>query len=281
MSIDLAGKPILITGGSSGIGRATALACARSRMPVVLFARRENKLKEAVAEIEAIGGRASYVVGDVTSKEDNERAAQACIDTFGGLYAVFANAGYGYELPFDEQTEEQVREIFETNFFGTMNTVNAALPHLKAQKSGHVLICSSSIGVMPIAYYGAYCATKAAQHHLGRALTLELRPFNVSCSTVHPIGTTTEFFDTLKEHSGGADAITFDHTPKWAMQPASKVAGAVLKCLQRPKPEVWTSLPVRLGIVLGLLTPGLTDFFLKGYVAKRQALVEKRSKTQA
>jgi len=280
MPRDLSGKPILITGGSSGIGRATALACARAGMPTLLFARREDKLKDAVKEIEAIGGRASYVVGDVVSKEDNQRAVDACIETFGGLYAVFANAGYGYELPFDEQTDEQLREIFEVNFFGTMHTINAALPHLKAQKNGHLLICSSSIGVMPIVYYGAYCATKAAQHHIGRALNLELRPYGIPCSTVHPIGTTTEFFDTLKERSGGESAITFDHTPKWAMQPASKVANAVLRCLQRPKPEVWTSLPVRLGIVLGVLTPSLTDFFLKGYVAKRQALVEARANAQ-
>lgn len=283
MAIDLAGKPIVITGGSSGIGRATALACAKAGMPVVIGARRKEKLDEVVGEIEAQGGRATAVECDVTNKDDNDKLIKTCIDTYGSLYAVFANAGYGYELPVDEQSDDQLRAIFETNFFGTMHTVNAALPHIKAQKSGHVIICSSSIGLMPIAYYSAYCASKAAQHHVGRALNLELREFGARCSTVHPIGTKTEFFDTAKVHSGGDDAVMFDHAPAWTMQPPSKVANAIVRCLRRPKPEVWTSLPTRVGIVLGLLTPGLTDFFLKGYSKKRKKLLDEleRSRTQA
>jgi len=68
--------------------------------------------------------------------------------------------------------------------------------------------------------------------------------------------------------------VRFDHAPKWTMQPPSKVAKAVVKCLKHPRPEVWTSAPARAGICLGLLFPSLTDFFLRSYVKKRQALLD-------
>jgi len=231
MAVGLSGKPIVITGASSGIGRATALRCAHAGMPVVVNARRAEKLEEVAQEIEAAGGKAIAVAGDVTNKDDCVRTVEACVEAFGSVYSVFANAGYGYELPVDEQSDEQLRAIFETNFFGTMHIVNAAIPRMKAQKSGHILICSSSIGLMPIPYYSAYCATKSAQHHVGRALNLELSPWNIRSSTVHPIGTKTDFFDTVLEQSGEG-AVRFDHAPKWTMQPPSKVAKAVVKCLK-------------------------------------------------
>ena len=279
MPVDLAGRPIVITGASSGIGRETAIRCARRGMPVLVSARREEKLRELVDCIEREGGRAASVVGDVTSKDANEEMVETCVERFGGIYAAFANAGYGYELPIDEQTDEQLRAIFETNFFGTMHTINAALPRLKAQREGHIVINSSCIGLMPVPYNAAYCATKAAQHHIGRALNTELRPFNIRCSTVHPIGTRTEFFNTAKANSGD-DAVQTEHAPSWAMQPAATVANAVVRCLRRPRPEVWTSLPIRLGICLGLLTPSLVDVFFRRYIRRREAVLEARDRDE-
>lgn len=278
MAIDLSGKPIVITGASSGIGRETAIRCARRGMPVVVSARRAEKLREVVETIEREGGEAVAVAGDVTSKDVNEECVGRCVERFGGIYATFANAGYGYELPVDEQTDDQLRAIFETNFFGTMHTINAALPRLKEQRAGHVVICSSCIGLMPIPYNSAYCATKAAQHHVGRALSTELRPFGVKCSTVHPIGTLTDFFETAHKNSGPR-AVQTEHAPSWTMQPSSRVANAVVRCLRRPRPEVWTSLPIRVGVCLGLLTPSLVDLAFKRYIKKRRALLDARDET--
>src|SRR4051812_42586613 len=97
--IDLSGKSIAITGASSGIGRATALACAAAGMPVALGARRVDKLKAAVDEITAKGGRAIAVPTDVTSPDDCRRLLDTAVAELGPLYAVFANAGYGIEKP--------------------------------------------------------------------------------------------------------------------------------------------------------------------------------------
>src|SRR5437868_6360217 len=97
--IDLTGKPIAITGASSGIGLATALACARAGMPVALAARREDRLQEAVAKIRGEGGKAIAVRADVDSPQDCRALVERTVAELGSIYAVFANAGYGAYTP--------------------------------------------------------------------------------------------------------------------------------------------------------------------------------------
>lgn len=262
MAIDLTGKPILITGASSGIGRETALHCARAGMPVVLAARRAEKLNDAVAQITREGGRAIAVPLDVDDPAACTTAVARCIDAFGSIYSVFANAGYGVEAPVHETTNEMFRAIFETNFYGTLNIIRPALDHMKTARQGHILICSSCLAKFAVPYYAAYSATKAAQSHVGRAMNIELRPFGIRTSTVHPIGTRTEFFDTTARNSADGTKMS-EHTPKAFMQKSSTVARAVVRCLKRPRVEVWTSLPVHLGMSLATFTPGFSDLFLR------------------
>src|SRR5207237_1833907 len=97
--MDLTGKPIAITGASSGIGRATAIACARAGMPVAVGARRADRLESLSAEIAAAGGRAIAVQMDVDKPEDCQRLIDRTIGAFGSIYAVFANAGFGLHKP--------------------------------------------------------------------------------------------------------------------------------------------------------------------------------------
>ncbi len=270
--IDLTGKPICISGASSGIGAATALACARAGMPVCIMARREGKLNTVAGAIEDAGGHVARVVGDVTSADDCRRAIDATIEAFGSIYAVYANAGYGIEARAHETSEEDLREIFETNFFGSLNLVRPALPHLLERRAGHVLICSSSIGKVAIPYCGAYCATKAAQWMMGRALMHELRHRGIYASTVHPVGTRTEFFDTAKGRSSGNGSSLDDHAPRWMMQRAETVASATVSCLRRPKSEVWPGWAtlVRFGIAGAMAMPWVADTFLGRMVRRKE-----------
>ena len=265
--IDLKAKPIVITGASSGIGRATAVACAQAGMPVVVSARREGMLAEVVEEIRVGGGRAEAVAGDVSDPEDCRRAVARCVEAFGSVYAVFANAGYGLERAAHEISDEELRAIFEVNFFGTMNTIRAALPHMLAARSGHVLICSSSIAQIMIPRYAAYTATKAAQHHFGRSMRMELRPMGVHVTTVHPVGTKTEFFDTAHERSGGA--TLFDREGGRFMQTSEVVARGVVRALRKPRAEVWTSLPAQAAIRLSGLSPRLAEFVISRAAGRR------------
>lgn len=267
MANDLSGKPIAIAGASSGIGRATALACARAGMPVALLARRVNKLNDVAEEIEQSGGTAWAVQADVTSPDQCRAFIERSESEFGPLHAVFANAGFGFERPVHETTDDQMREIFETNFFGMLNVIHPAIERFVERRAGHVLICSSSIGKMAIPGYGAYCATKAAQWHIGRAMRHELKPLGVHVSTVHPIGTRTEFFEEARRRSGGGSLI--ENTPAAFIQPPERVARAIVACLRKPRTEVWTSLPSRLGLGALSTFPRLADLALDRF-ARRQ-----------
>lgn len=261
MAIDLQGKPIVIAGASSGIGAATARACARAGMPVVLGARRVERLEALAGEIEREGGRAAFAPCDVTIEGECERLVALCRERFGPVYGAYANAGYGFEAAAHRTTREQWREIFEANFFGTLRLLDAATPAMLEQGRGHLLICSSCLGRFPTPVYSAYSATKAAQHHVGRAMGVELRAKGVFVSTVHPIGTTTEFFDTA--HARSDSAMFTKRTPRFAMQSPERVASAIVRCLRRPRPEVWTSWPTRTAIGLAAMFPRATDAFLR------------------
>lgn len=264
--IDLTGRPIAITGASSGIGRATAIACARAGMPVALGARRVDKLESAVQEIRRAGGLAIAVAMNVDRPEECESLVARAHGEFGSLYAVFANAGYGLERPIASTTDAELRAIFETNFFGTMNTIRPALGRMQAAGPGHILICSSCLAKIGTPFVGAYSATKAAQDHIARALRIELNGAGIAVSSVHPIGTRTEFFE-RKSGESGRDLMT--SPPTMFTQSAETVASAVVRQLRRGRGgEVWTSLPTRLAFAAMNAFPGIGDWVLRRYAAK-------------
>lgn len=274
MAIDIRGKTIAIAGASSGIGKATALACAAAGMPVALGARRMDKLQTLADQIRSMGGKARAIELDVAQVESCRAFIEQAEQELGPMHAVFANAGFGFEKPVHQTPDAQMREIFEVNFFGTLNVIQPAADRFVERRSGHVLICSSSIGKMPMPGYGAYCATKAAQWHVGRAMRHELRPLGVHVSTVHPIGTRTEFFEEARRRSGGGSLI--ENTPKAFIQPPERVARAIVLCLRRPRAEVWTSLSGRLGLGAMSTFPILADAIL-GRIAWVQSEVSRES----
>lgn len=262
--IDLTGRTIAITGASSGIGRATALLCAREKMNVVVGARREDRLRELVDQIRSEGGNASFVVMNVTTPGDNQRLIDAALAEFRSLYSVFSNAGYGVERKVMDCSRENLADIFETNFWSSLELCQMGARHMldsnPGPDKGHVLMCSSCVSKIGLPSFAAYSASKALQDHFGRAMRIELADSGVHVSTVHPIGTRTEFFDTARELSGGKR--TSIQTPESFRQPAETVARAIVRCLQRPRGEVWTSIPMRAALSLATLMPRLADRML-------------------
>ncbi|MCX5662386.1 MAG: SDR family NAD(P)-dependent oxidoreductase [Planctomycetota bacterium] len=257
MPRNLTGQVIAITGASSGIGAATALECARAGMDVALAARRVDKLEKVAAEIRAMGRRAICVACDVTRDDDVQRFVDATVAQLGRLDAAFANAGYGINRPVMETTDAHFRAIFETNVYGTLRVIRAAVPVMRKAGRGHLLICSSAASEIAPPGYGAYAATKASQDCIGQALRAELRDENIFVTTVHPIGTTTEFLDRVADDLGRPIA---GNTPGAFTQTVETVARAIVRSMRqdRPKPEVWPQPAAR--FVLGLATafPGLT-----------------------
>ena len=256
MPKDLIGLPIAIAGASSGIGAATALACADAGMPVVLGARRLDKLESLADRINESGGRAVAIECDVTDRDACARLIDRTVDAFGSIYSVFACAGYGFEGSVLGTPEADQRAMFETNFWGTLNVVRPAAARMVETGAGHILICSSCLSKIGIPNYAHYCATKACQDLYGRSLRTELAPSGVHVSTVHPVGTTTEFFEKAAEVNPKMTLVDLDN--KRFMQPPERVASAIVKCLRKPKSEVWTS-PLRYALALSGLTPTLRD----------------------
>lgn len=262
MSRDLRDRTIVITGASSGIGAATAVACARAGMHCVLNGRQANALVDVAARVRAVGRRAETVVGDVTDEALNARLLDAAEERLGGLYAVFANAGYGFKRPAHEVEDPELRRIFEVNFFAANDLLRQAARRLLAHKQrGHLLMCSSALAKFTTIRFSAYSATKAAQNHVCRAMRMELRDHGIAVSSVHPITTRTPFFHRSGEMSGHTigPERAFDHVPRWLLQSPEQVADAVVRCLRRPRAEVWTSRLVPVVAGLMMVFPGLMD----------------------
>ena len=280
MSRTLSGRTIIITGASSGIGAATAIECARAGMDVVISARREDRLIELASGIRRLGGReAAMVAGDVTEPDIAQRMLDLAFDRFGRVDAVFANAGYGIEKPVIAMSADELRRIFDVNFFSCVELIQrAARLMIQHETPGHLLMCSSCLAKFTLPHYSAYSATKAAQNHLCRAMGIELRSHGIAVSSVHPITTTTEFFVAVDRQGGKGEqgAMLPEHSPSMFVQTPQRVARAVVACLRRPKPEVWTSFIVRMSAAMMTLWPGLADI-----VMRRVAAVDQRSRDPA
>lgn len=275
----LAGRVVVVTGASSGIGAATARACAAAGMRLVLVARRPDRLQAVAAACEAVGGRAHAVATDVAAPGASEDILAQAVSAFGRVDVVFANAGYGTRAGLVDMDERDLRMMFEVNFFAALALCRAAARQwIAAEQVGHLIMSSSCIGKFPLAYHGAYCATKASQAMACAALRAELLPHRIAVSSVHPITTRTEFFEAAARAAGRIEASPAipDHAPPFLVQSPERVAAAIVRCMERPAPEVWTSSLVRFSAGLFTAWPWLLH-----KVLERQAATERRDDQRA
>lgn len=185
-----AAHTVLITGCSSGIGRALVPAFVAAGHPVVATARRPDSIADLAGE-DVLTLRL-----DVTDSDSIQAAVEEAAAWRGGLWAVVNNAGYGLMGPAVELDLEAVRHQLETNVIGPLAVVQAALPHLVAQGNGRVVTIGSVSGITVTPFSGAYSASKAALHAFDEALRLELAPFGIHVVTVQPGAIASRFGDT-------------------------------------------------------------------------------------
>ncbi|MCH2142712.1 MAG: SDR family oxidoreductase [Phycisphaerales bacterium] len=261
MAMTLKDRPIIITGGGTGIGAATALACAGEGMPVLLAGRRAEPLTRIQTLITEGGGSAAISTVDVTDEEHADALLDLAETTFGPPWAVFANAGRGLDRPGHRTADDEMRAIFEVNFFSAHRLMAAAAHRMiDAKNGGHLLACASCVSKFSPPYHGAYAATKASMDLMCQSMRIELAPFGIHVSTVHPITTVTDFFDESAKLSGRTEHSSgLHHTPKFLRQRPERVARAIVRCLRRPRPEVWTSTLVRTVSAVRTLMPKLMD----------------------
>ena len=266
----LSSRVVAITGASAGIGRATAERLSAEGAAVVASARRAERLDELVAAITARGGRALAVPGDVTSEADMQTLVARAVETFGRLDVMICNAGIGYHEAFSHTPTSVMRRLVDVNLMGTLYAARAAMDVFMRQGSGHVIAVSSVVGRRGIAGSSVYGATKAAQLGLIESLRAEFMGTNLHASIVFPVGTETEFRDTIRRDFG------HEVSGRGPRQSADQVAAAITDCIVSPRAEVF---PYRgawwLG-VLGVIAPAQADRFVHKYGRRASAAAHDR-----
>lgn len=187
--MEFEGKVALVTGGSSGIGRATVLRLAAEGCSVGVLAHGAEKAEAVVAEVRQAGGRAIPLVADVGSEAETKTAVETLVGEFGALHFLFVNAGInGVWAPIDEITPEEWDRTINTNLRGTYLTLHYGVPHLKRAGGGAVVITASVNGTRIFSNAGAtaYSSTKAAQVAMTQMLALELAKFRIRVNVVCP-----------------------------------------------------------------------------------------------
>ena len=173
----------LITGCSTGIGREIAAVALEQGHQVAVTARDESRVGDFV---ERFGARALPLKLDVTDKAQCADAVAHTERVFGRVDVLVNNAGYGYLAAIEEGDEREVRAMFETNFFGALSMIKAALPAMRARRSGYIVNISSMAGLVANPGTGYYSASKFALEGLTEALSRELTPFGVRVSLIEP-----------------------------------------------------------------------------------------------
>jgi len=226
-------KVAIVTGASSGIGEATAVALARAGAKVSLMARREERLSSLSAAIEKEGyEKPIYFASDVSKTEDIAKAVQGTVEKFGRVDILVNNAGVMYLGPVEGANIDDWRRMFDINVLGLMNCTQAVLPHMSRHRYGHIVNISSVSGKVISARSAAYSATKFAVGAFSEGLRQEVSGKGIRVTVIQPGAVTTELTDHI------TDSATQKSVKDWVakMQALSSedIANAIVYAVSQP-----------------------------------------------
>lgn len=261
----LSDQTIVVTGASSGIGMATARLAAKRRARVVLAARSKDGLREVTDGIRADGGEAAYVVADVAKERDVRRIAEVALERFGGFDTWVSNAGvsvYGRiaEVPLEDQ-----RQVFETNYWGTVHGCKVALEYLR-HRGGALINVGSVLSERAFPLQGAYSASKHAIKGFTDALRMELMHDGVpvSVTLIKPAGIDTPYPDHARNY---LPMRPQNPPPLYAPE---VVAKAILYAAEHPMRELTVGGSGRILEALDHWLPGIADRIMARLLPKTQ-----------
>jgi NAD(P)-dependent dehydrogenase (short-subunit alcohol dehydrogenase family) len=240
-------KIAIVTGASSGIGRATALALARQGARVAVASRRSDELVKLADEIKSQGGNAVVIPTDVTQRKQVSQMVQTVLDLWGHVDILVSNAGEYIRAPIVELDPAQIQRSFDVNFFGGVYCVKAVLPHMLARKEGHIVFVTSMDGKIGLPPDAPYVSAKFALTGFCEVLRQEVRDAGISVTNVLP---------------GRVDTVMIEHLKfAWVSPkiPAEKVADAVLNGIRKRKLVVIVPAQARLLYYLNVFVPSLSD----------------------
>jgi NADP-dependent 3-hydroxy acid dehydrogenase YdfG len=199
MSSNIAGKVIVITGASSGLGEAAARHLAAQGAAVVLGARRVGRIEAMAKELRAAGGKALAVETEVTDLRQVQRLVDGAVDSYGRIDVLINNAGVMPLSPLERLKVDEWDRMIDVNLKGVLYGIAAALPHMKEQKSGHIINLSSVAGHKLFGGSAVYSATKFGVRALSEGLRQEVKPYNIRTTIISPGAVKTELLDHISE----------------------------------------------------------------------------------
>lgn len=247
----LAGLRVIVTGASSGVGRATALELVRRGGRVLATARRAARLDELAAT--ATGpGSIDTLAGDVRDPVFRDRLVAAAVDRLGGIDAVVAAAGGGAIGRFRELTSRTFADIVDLDLVAPAELVRCSLPQLAVGRDPVIVLVGSILGLHPLPLHGEYCAAKAALRSLAGTLRLELAADGIDVLLVNLGPTVSEFWD----------ALAAGRRPSWSRgrrMPAECAAAAIADAMQRRRREITPGWQAKGFAFAARFLPGLID----------------------
>lgn len=286
----LENKVALITGATSGIGRATAIAFAKVGVKVVIGDIRERPIGGSGSTADLIqktGGKALFVETDVAQKSQVETLVRRAVQEFGRVDILVNNAGFGHVSSIEHTSDKVLRRLVEVNFFGVVYGVQVVLGVMRAQGSGHIINICSGAAMLGLAYSSIYAATKSAVMRFSEALRYELEDTNIHVSVIFPDFTASDMalevtpdaaMSTKTVRSLNQQGVEQYGSPPGRLQSPEKVAHAVLACALHPRGAMYLSQRIRFHGLFRCLLPSVVDREARRMKASLQRFLEEVAK---
>jgi short-subunit dehydrogenase len=259
------GRVAIVTGASTGIGREVARELASRSATVVLASRNREKLESLAEELAPYPGLTLVVPTDVTDRFAVEALARRTVEVYGAIDILVNNAGSGLFAPIAGGSIDNARKLFEVNFWGAVQSIQATVPYMQAQKRGHIVNVASVAGWIAPPHMGMYAATKFALRAVSDALRVELAGSGVNVSTIFPGLTQTQFTENMVQE------VPAPHIPpvvRWATP--QTVARRIIQAIRWNVRDVFVSPEDVAAVGFTAFLPYAADWAMRAFIGPQR-----------